>query len=167
MRILSLHDLVPNEPGGEENRRGILFQDHIAAGFYLEMLENEALTTVWCEAEDDITLVWERECGTEGEFVQVKSDELDQLWSVARLCRRDGGREGTSILERSLQREKYIEPCWFRIVTARPVNNDLECLELPLAHAERQLGSASLEQFPYGFRANSRSGETSPAHPPR
>jgi hypothetical protein len=138
---LSIHDLIPREPGAEEARRGFQFQDHIAAGFYIEMLGDPELSKVWCEAEDDITLVRQRTGeATEVEFIQVKSDEHNQLWSVSLLCRQESG-GGTSILERSLSRDRYQEPCWFRIVTVRPVARELEHLQFPCEHPERQPGT--------------------------
>jgi hypothetical protein len=136
----SIRDLVPSEPGGEEARRGFLFQDRVAAGFFLEMIETESLTAVWCEADDDITLVWEIAGVVEGEFVQVKGDEVDHFWSAARLCRR--GQNGKlSILERSLVRDRYDEPSKFRIVTLIPVNDELSHLTFPLGHECRQPNS--------------------------
>ena len=45
----SVHNLLPIEPGGEEARRGLDFQDHVAAGFLLDLLlETDAAT----EAKD-------------------------------------------------------------------------------------------------------------------
>jgi hypothetical protein len=164
----SVHDLVPDEPGGEEARRGFHFQDHVAAGFYLEMAEDGSLTTVWCEADDDVTLVWEAPnnqgavdatpadeaeasaAGTcEVEFVQVKSNEYDQLWSPALLCRlvARNGRQlaASSILEKSLTRDRYRQPSRFRIVTARPVHSVLGFLEFPHDHVARQPSSAEYQ----------------------
>lgn len=173
----SIEDLVPNEQGGEEARRGLAFQDHVAVGFYLEMAGTDDLTTVWCEADDDVTLVWrmptpagngapqdEREGSSEEsigieagastslevEFVQVKGNEHDQLWSPALLCRQKKGQNGraiakSSILEKSLLRDRYREPARFRIVTIRPVKRELELLELPFEHPIRQPGSAEYE----------------------
>lgn len=104
------------------------------------MLDDAELSKVWCEADDDITLVRQRNGeDTEIEFIQVKSDEHNQLWSVSLLCQQESG-GGTSILERSLSRDRYREPCRFRIVTARPVNRDLEHLQFPIEHPERQPG---------------------------
>jgi hypothetical protein len=160
----SVQDLVPDEPGGEEARRGFVFQDHVAAGFYLEMAEDGSLTTVWCEADDDVTLVWEVPQGEgagdavsgsdpcllaaascEVEFVQVKGNEYDQLWSPSLLCRltsRNGRQQAaSSILEKSLSRDRYREPSRFRLVTIRPVHSVLALLEFPFDHALRQPSS--------------------------
>jgi hypothetical protein len=34
----SIHELEPLECGGTANRQGLLFQDHVAAGFCIDML---------------------------------------------------------------------------------------------------------------------------------
>ena len=55
----SIHKLEPLEVGGTAARQGFLFQDHVAAGFCLEMLLSDALVGVWCETLDDVTLIRE------------------------------------------------------------------------------------------------------------
>lgn len=81
----NFRELVPSEKGGKENRKGIAFQDHVAAGFLIQLLEDPTLIEVWCESQDDITLVWLRS-GTECvEYVQVKG-QMSRPWSVALLC---------------------------------------------------------------------------------
>jgi hypothetical protein len=97
-QLPSIHDLPPLEQGGPIARAGFLYQDHIGARFCIEMLRNTKLAAVWCETLDDITLIW-TDCGeATAEFVQVKSNDLGQMWSVALLC--DGGK--ASIVARSL-----------------------------------------------------------------
>src|SRR5687768_9776176 len=88
----SYRDLDPLEEGGPVARRGFAYQDHVAAGKCLDMLLDGGPTEVWCEAEDDIVLVWMIQCEEWFEFVQVKSNELDQLWTVAKLCEKEPGR---------------------------------------------------------------------------
>src|SRR5688572_27416124 len=97
----SIYSLPPLETGGTRSRQGLAFQDHIAVGFCLDMLIDPELAEVWCETQDDITLLWRREAGLVVEFVQAKSHELNQLWSISELCKREGARAGTSIIERS------------------------------------------------------------------
>ena len=41
------------------------------------MLADPRLKEVWCEAEDDITLIWDRDGADAVELVQVKSDNLN------------------------------------------------------------------------------------------
>src|SRR4051812_28736710 len=51
-------DLDPLEEGGPIARKGFAYQDHVAAGKCLDMLLTDGPSEVWCEAEDDIVLVW-------------------------------------------------------------------------------------------------------------
>ncbi len=86
----SIYDLPPLETGGVENRKGIAFQDHVALSFCLRMLGDVDLVEVWCETQDDITLMWRVQGkGLVAEFVQAKSNELDKLWSISDLCIRE------------------------------------------------------------------------------
>ena len=85
--LSSIHELPPIETGGIEARKGFSFQDHVAVCFLLEMFENEDLEQVWFETQDDITLIWNANGIERVEFVQAKSNNLNQLWSVAELCK--------------------------------------------------------------------------------
>lgn len=138
----SILKLEPSEPGGEENRRGILFQDHVAAGFYLEMLQGDDILIVWCEADDDITLVRKRNDTIVGEFVQVKGRDLEQLWSIALLCRND---PNSSMIEKSLSRDKYEEGAYFRIVTTLGVNKDIALLTYSYDHPHRIASTTEMD----------------------
>lgn len=124
----SIFDLPPLEVGGVENRKGLGFQDHVAAGFCLIMLADAELSEVWCETQDDITLIWTRRAGIQIEFIQVKGSETDQLWSPAMLCAKEDKAIAKSILEKSLSNDRCLEPVAFRIVTLRPVNDELKIL---------------------------------------
>lgn len=127
----SIRDLAPLETGGRRAREGFLFQDHVAAGFLIEMLERSELEEVWCEAHDDITLLWSRDA-PEVEFVQVKSEISDQLWSLSRVCKRDGSRVGTSVYEKSLANDReMIEHRSFRLVLAQGVVRPLRRFHAP------------------------------------
>lgn len=127
----SIRDLAPLETGGRRAREGFLFQDHVAAGFLIEMLECSELDEVWCEAHDDITLLRTRDA-PEVEFVQVKSEIRDQLWSLSRVCARDGGRVGTSVYEKSLANDrKTIEHRSFRLVLVQGVVRPLRRFHAP------------------------------------
>ena len=53
----SIHGLRPREQGGVVARQGFAYHDHVAVAFYLQMLANPQLASVWCEADDDITLI--------------------------------------------------------------------------------------------------------------
>ena len=146
---ISIHDLPPLERGGGIARHGFDVQDHVAAGFFLALLDASDLIAVWCETHDDITLIWENLSGQEIEFVQVKSNEIDQLWSIAKLCDRDrkdkSPQAGTSIYERSLANDRCNEPCRFRLVTCRPVQSDLYVLTLIHTAPDRVAKQADLD----------------------
>jgi len=70
----SIYDLSPIELGGIEARKGFAFQDHVSAGFCLDMLEDTKLIEVWCETLDDILLIFQMPDSVCVEFVQVKSE---------------------------------------------------------------------------------------------
>lgn len=118
------------------------------------MLLDERILQVWCETQDDVTIIWQNVClGDWVEFIQVKSNDLDQLWSVAEICKKEKSKSGvgqaSSIIERSLAYDRCREPCRFRLVTLRPMNSELEVLGLPIGSPERahapSLASLKLE----------------------
>jgi len=133
----SIHDLGPLEQGGPVARTGFVYQDHVAARFCIDMLRNARLVAAWCETLDDITLLWMGENGqVTVEFVQVKSNDLGQMWSVALIC--DGGKG--SLVARSLAQHRCHEPCCFRVVTRVGVQPDLRVLLLSRDHTDRCIG---------------------------
>lgn len=141
----SIHSLAPLERGGVEARIGFEFQDHVAAGYLIDLLEEPDLLEVWCETHDDITLIRQGQASQKVEFVQVKGHALDQLWSLAILSRpeRNNGdvQPGRSISERSLANDRCCEPCCFRLVTSLPPNSDLDLLRLPYDAPDRSAKS--------------------------
>lgn len=158
--LFSIHDLEPLETGGIIARRGFAYQDHVAAAFLLDMIAEQAdqrtLAAVWCEADDDITLIWQAIGGEQVEFVQVKGTHLSQLWTAAKICERThksdaqndaAGRSYTpaSLVDRSLAHDRCAEPCTFRIVTAWELHPDLAVLRLPLDHDHRKDGHEKIE----------------------
>lgn len=143
----SIYDLPPRERGGVVARQGFTFQDHVAVGLCLDMLTSNELIEVWCESQDDITLIWEKDSEKEAEFVQVKSNKLDGLWSVGELCQRDKSKVGSSILEKSLAYDCCKESSCFRIVTLWPVNRDLEILTSPIDSFKRNSSRNELQEL--------------------
>lgn len=138
----SVHTYRPLEFGGYQNRRGLLFQDHVAAGFCIDMLSEKEINEVWCEGQDDITLIWRNGGQEEVEFVQVKDYRLSHLWSIAELCKQpkkkgSKSEKEASILEKSLSRDCFLEPCRFRIVTSLGVKDDLNPLTYPFGAPAR------------------------------
>lgn len=136
----SVDDVKPSEEGGPIARSGFNYQDEIAVGFLIEMLETPSLLKVHCETHDDIVLVraLDGEVMRRAEFVQVKASEPDKLWSIADLCARKKSKIGTSIFEISLARDKHCEESRFRLVTLRPVVSDLEMLTFPCGASGRE-----------------------------
>jgi hypothetical protein len=98
----SVDDACPLDQGGPIARIGFSYQDEIAVSFLLEMLQSPTLLKVHCESHDDILLVRDLDGQRYAEFVQVKAGEIDKLWSVADLCRRDAG-VGSSLFETSFR----------------------------------------------------------------
>ncbi len=101
---------------------------------------------MWCEAEDDIVLVWQIQGEEWFEFVQVKSNEFDQLWSIAKLCEKepekDGKKAGVSIVEKSLAHDRGNGRCRFRFVTRREPNAELSILTHDIHNPVRRNGIA-------------------------
>jgi hypothetical protein len=134
----SVNDTMPDEEGGPTARVGFNYQDEIAVGFLIEMLDDPSLVKIHCETHDDILAVRSAGSGKAiAEYIQVKAHETDKLWSVSDICVRKKGRIGTSIYETSLGRDKHKEISLFRIVTLRPVNQDLRVLTYPRSSPAR------------------------------
>ena len=133
--LLSIRALAPLEQGGPIARDGFIYQDHVAALYCLRMLTDEELGEVWCEAEDDITLLWTGTQSESVELVQVKSDRPDQLWSTSMLC---SGGSADSIAAKSLAHDRCLEPCTFRLVTRTDVHSSLRVLKRSLGHPDRE-----------------------------
>jgi Cap4-like dsDNA endonuclease family protein len=136
----SIFEVAPLEQGGPIVRTGFLYQDHIAARFCIQMLEDETLEEVWCEALDDITLVWRCKENVSVEFVQVKAADIPQMWSVAMIC--DGYKK--SLIGKSLAQHRCAEPCRFRIVTRIGVHPDLKFLMRQRDTKERCIGHSDI-----------------------
>ncbi|MBX3260095.1 MAG: DUF4297 domain-containing protein [Labilithrix sp.] len=131
----SHRDLTPLEEGGRTARDGFAYQDHITVSKCLDMLLGGP-SEVWCEAEDDIVLVWSVGTSEEFEFVQVKGHDIKQAWTVARLCSRETAKDGkkkSSIVEKSLAHDRGAEPCRFRIITTWAPDAVLEVLGIRAA----------------------------------
>ncbi len=133
----SIFDLVPLELGGPTARMGFLYQDHVAARFCIQMLCDARLAEVWCEALDDITLIWHDAGQATVEFVQVKAAGLSQMWSVALICED----KTKSLIGRSLAQHRCSEPCRFRVVSRVGLHADLKILVLDIDAPERCIGN--------------------------
>jgi hypothetical protein len=148
----SIFDLEPLEKGGEVARQGFLYQDHVGAGFCIDMVELNELLEVWFETHDDIMLIWQESGDTiKVEFVQVKHENRSSRWSVSALTEREKKKVkegekmvsesvvGTSILEKSLNNSRCKQETCFRIVTSIDVADDLRLLRLNREHTDRDL----------------------------
>lgn len=144
----SIDDAQPTEEGGPIARSGFSYQDEVAVGFLLEMIEDEALLKVHCETHDDLILVRAASVGSEriAEYVQVKAEEPDQLWTVATLCEKKKS-PNSSLFERSLARDRHKETACFRIVTLRPPVSALEPLTYPSDSEFRDPGCKAIKEL--------------------
>jgi hypothetical protein len=133
----SIDDVRPSEEGGPNARIGFNYQDEVAVSFLIEMLDDPEILKVHLETHDDLVVVRRVDSTTTAEFIQVKAAELDKLWSVADLCRRENG-PSTSIFEASLNRDRCAENSRFRIVTLRPVVDELKLLTFPPGASGRE-----------------------------
>lgn len=138
-KLQSIDELEPLEHGGQAARKGFNYQDHIAASFLIDMLEDKAILHIACETHDDIVAVRQENADEQRtvEFVQIKATADDQLWSISGLCSRDKSKPGTSIFEKSLLHDRASEASIFRLVTLRPAKTELSLLKLPRDHADR------------------------------
>lgn len=113
------------------------------------MLEDQSILKVHCETHDDI-LVMRTTPGAPtivAEFIQVKSNEPDQLWSPAKLCApkiKDGA---DSIFETSLSRDCHSEEPRFRLVTLRDVHSSLRFLTYAIGHGARAPGQPCFNEM--------------------
>ena len=99
------------------------------------MFTKPELSEVWCETLDDIVLIWGNPPKQIVEFVQVKANDPNQYWTMAKVTEKDGqvrlraralgdggelGEGLGAILEKSLAHDRCQEPVRFRIVTWVP-----------------------------------------------
>lgn len=150
IELISIDDAPPDDLGGIYARQGFAFQDDVAARYLIMMIEDDSLQEVRCESNEDITLVWKRSEFKEVEFVQVKAEHPDQLWSIAKLTERKKSKEnpsgaGSSILEKNLSWDRYKETSIFKIVTCRQVNKELSLLTHSIDHPLRSDGGEDVE----------------------
>jgi hypothetical protein len=142
----SVDDVKPLEEGGPVARKGFNYQDEIAVSVLLDMMEDPSIVKIHCETHDDILVVRATEDPDQhcAEYVQVKATQPDQLWTVAALCKRNDGKVGTSVLEKSLAHDKHKEASRFRILTLRQVSAELQVLTNPVGSLGREPGCQAL-----------------------
>jgi hypothetical protein len=123
----SIDDHHPDEEGGPTARAGLSYQDEVVVGLFLDMVADESILRIHCETHDDVVVKRLANGKEVVEYVQVKSNEPDKLWSVADMC--SGGAD--SVCAKSLTRDRCKEDSRFRIVTLRDVTSELKLLTYP------------------------------------
>lgn len=132
MTLSSLVDPAhASDSGGVAGRIGYDYQAHVAASFVLQMIADPALVQVECETADDVTLRWDREGLAQTEYVQVKTTDADGKWGIGELTARTASSPGSSIMEKSLDCDRYPGAPLFRFVSSRDVRGDLSLFKLP------------------------------------
>jgi hypothetical protein len=144
----AIFTISPADEGGTEQRIGASYQDHVAAKYCVEML-NESCQhqQVWCESHDDIVLVWHSSPEWTAMYVQVKGGSSQGLWSKSNLCKKSKNKQGVPkpcIVERSLQHDCVPHVCKFRLVFKENTNLELSALKLPLESPGRTAASTEL-----------------------
>jgi len=145
----SVDDAKPLEEGGPVARKGFNYQDEIAVSFLLDMMDDQSIVKIHCETHDDILIVRATEDVDQNcaEYVQVKATEPNQLWTVATLCQRKDGKEGTSVLERSLSHDRHQEQSRFRILTLRQVSTELKILTNQVGSVGREPDCEGIQEL--------------------
>lgn len=119
-----------SDAGGVAARLGFKYQDHVAAMFVLQMIDDRRIAQVECETSDDITILHCRGAKTFREYVQVKSTDRDSKWTFKEITDRDpaGKDRPTSLVEKSLLADTMGDDPRFRIVARRSVNTTASAL---------------------------------------
>jgi hypothetical protein len=82
----SIDDHEPDEEGGPTARSGLAYQDEIVVGMFLDMIADPSIQKIHYETHDDIVVKRVVADVDTVEYVQVKSNEPDKLWSVTDMC---------------------------------------------------------------------------------
>ena len=119
-----------SDAGGVAGRVGFKYQDHVGAGFVVDMLRDGTLWQVEFETADDLTLRWRRADEELNEYVQVKTTENDKKWSVKEITDREKSRVGSSLAEKSLNCDKHEGKPLFRFVSRRDIGSALRAFSV-------------------------------------
>jgi len=122
----------PSNAGGVAARVGFKYQDHVAAGQALQMIEDAHFVRIECETSDDITVVRMTDSIPAVEYIQVKTTGGDKKWSLTEITFRKDKKSGTSLVEKSLACDRRTETATFRIVSSRDVYSNLSKLKIPV-----------------------------------
>jgi len=127
--------LTPLDISGRHARKGFTYQDHVAVGLCITMLNSSTLKEIWLETHDDIMLFWEDKGQTTVEFVQVKAINQLSRWSVSSIC--GSGNMSDSIVKKLMDQDRCTEATLFRIVSSYDVNQELSVLKMAIKSTER------------------------------
>lgn len=121
---------------GRHARKGFTYQDHVAVGLCITMLNSSTLKEIWLETHDDIMLFWEDKGLITVEFVQVKAINQSSRWSVPLIC--GSGNTSDSIVKKLMDQDRCTERTLFRIVSSYDVNQELAVLKRAINSTERK-----------------------------
>jgi hypothetical protein len=135
-----------SDAGGVAARLGFKYQDHVAAFFVLQMIDDRRILQVECETSDDITLIAQRYGVTTPEYIQVKTTDKDTNWTLTELTARPPQTKSkpTSLVEKSLLTDKHLPGARFRVVARRPLNKAVSALMEPVERRDPKGGIATL-----------------------
>lgn len=127
------------EGGGIVARRGMGYQDYVAAKFIVEMLFDDLLLGVRFEVDDDIDLLWKCSQGDLFiEFVQVKSTDGNTKWKIDELLAKTAKNKDNSIYGKSLKCDQYSGiKSKFKFVFMRDISNSGHVKLLKLSQQAR------------------------------
>ncbi|AWM05009.1 HamA C-terminal domain-containing protein [Bradyrhizobium symbiodeficiens] len=148
-----------SDAGGVAARIGFKYQDHVAASFVLDMLDDRRVVQVECETSDDITRVLHQDDLEIVEYIQVKTTDRDKKWTSTELTARVTKDNPTSLVEKSLLADRHQPSARFRIVTRRSVNASLAALLDPIERRETTgqisvLAAKLKAKYPKTFSSN-------------
>ena len=109
------------------------------------MITSGSVKEVWCDLHDDAVLVHDDQAGEIFEFVQVKNENHNQLWTLSLLCEKKKGKK--SIFEKLLAHDCCVEPVRFRLVTSLPFVTELSVLATPVGSPQRRSRSLELNRI--------------------
>lgn len=131
-----------SDAGGVAARKGFKYQDHVAAKYLLQMIDDPQLLSIECETSDDIVLNWKKDNIAYPEYVQVKTTEGDRKWNQTEVLTRKPKDKPTSLIEKSLLCDTGGENAVFKIVSQRDVAKTLVPLTIPI---EKRTGQISTD----------------------
>lgn len=134
---MGLDNMDHSNSGGVGAKKGVLFQDYVAALYVTEMLRDKRIKGVCCEVKDDVDIIYENHV----RFIQIKTTDGDKKWSTKELCQRTKKKDSNrynqdSIVHKSLNCDSSDKfKAMFGIISTRDVDSTL--LYLKIEHDKR------------------------------